>query len=418
MSASRASSLEKGGRGFNSRVLVVAHEFPFPPIGGGRIKTYHVLKALVPYHEVHLFALKENSDIDHNSCDLPLASTTIIPIRRHRQLLGYLSALFSPLPYGFKVISTKQVRHALAELIDRVNPDLIVVDSASMAHLLAGNSQAKVLTQADCFSLLEKRLARSSGFLPLKLHYWIYYLKALWYEKRIYPSYDACIVVSPIDAEALRVVIDGSVPIHYVPNGVDVNFFKPLEVPVQRQSLVFVGSMHYMPNVQAAISLVHDILPGVRQSYPDAKVFIVGRDPTPAVLALADIKGVVVTGAVEDVRPWIAQSEIAVIPLWAGTGIKNKVLEILAMGKPLVTTPIGAEGLAIVDGIHALIRRNPREITDAVISLLQSPDLQRRLCKEGREFAESQSWDRAEETYARVVAEVLSRRHPVPFRYV
>lgn len=201
-------------------------------------------------------------------------------------------------------------------------------------------------------------------------------LKYLWmnwaFERKYLNRAAMCSVVSEDDARTLRLAAPKA-RVAVVQNGVDIDYFAPADLPPQPRTLVFEGSMAFGPNVDAACHLVEDILPRVRAVMPDVQLSLVGRDPAPAVQALAGA-GVVVTGSVPDVRPYLQSAAVFVCPLRFGAGIKNKILQAWSMGKAVVATPVSVGGLPGGDGDHALIRSAPDDIAEAVLRLCAAPD--------------------------------------------
>jgi glycosyltransferase involved in cell wall biosynthesis len=158
--------------------------------------------------------------------------------------------------------------------------------------------------------------------------------------------------------------------------------------------VIFVGTLSYMANRQAAWRLVRDIMPLVRRQYPYARLSIVGQGPEPALLAQHDGDRTVVTGRVEDVRPYLARATVACMPLSAGSGTKYKVLEALSAGVPTVCTPTALEGLDLKDGEELLVGETNEELAAAVVTIIKQPEMAARLARRGREVVERQySWD-------------------------
>jgi glycosyltransferase involved in cell wall biosynthesis len=176
--------------------------------------------------------------------------------------------------------------------------------------------------------------------------------------------------------------------------GVDCETLTPSERPSSSSNLVFVGSMSYRPNVDAAEFFVRQVLPRIAREVPDVTLSIVGAAPAPSVKRLAQDPRVRVTGLVDDVRPYYAAAAASVVPLRIAGGVRMKILEALALGSPVVSTAIGAEGLELEDGRDLLIADTPEQFADAAIRLLRDPQLRDRLARHGRATAVRRfSWD-------------------------
>jgi glycosyltransferase involved in cell wall biosynthesis len=218
-------------------------------------------------------------------------------------------------------------------------------------------------------------------------------------------------VVSPLDKEALEQLVPGC-RVELIPNGVDLDMFQPVvEIEEIPGNLILFGNMDFLPNYDAAIHFANDILPLVRKSHPEATFTIVGTNPLPEVLALSAIDGVEVTGRVEDLKPYIQRATMLVAPMRFGAGIKNKVLESMAVEKPVVTNSTGVEAM------HPQVREllcladDAQAFADEVCALLDDPQRRHDLGKRGRQvMADVHSWDTAAEKYEALFAELANAR--------
>jgi glycosyltransferase involved in cell wall biosynthesis len=163
-----------------------------------------------------------------------------------------------------------------------------------------------------------------------------------------------------------------------VQNGAGHSFFEQLAVPSEPDTMTFTGLFTHLPNSEGILHFLKEIFPRVRKEIPSAKVYVVGKDPTPAIVAKAS-DNVVVTGFVDDVRPYMARSQVFIIPLLAGGGIRGKALEAMAMKCPIVTTTIGVEGIHLKHEESALFADTPEQFAQAIVRLLRDPSLRRRL---------------------------------------
>jgi len=204
-------------------------------------------------------------------------------------------------------------------------------------------------------------------------------------------------------------------PVHVTPNGVDATFFGPLDRPERPATIVFTGTMFFRPNVTAVLHFYQQILPLIRREQPDAHFVVVGRDPVPEIAALSADPHVTITGFVDDVRPWLAESCVMVCPMIMGSGIKNKVLEALAMARPVVSTRLGVEALDVTDGRDLRVADSPAEFAAAVLELLGDPAARRRLGQAGRDLVMRRyTWDACAASYDAIYAELATRRDHAP----
>ena len=202
---------------------------------------------------------------------------------------------------------------------------------------------------------------------------------------------DGVVAVSEADKAALQQLVPG-LDVTVVPNAVDMEYYSSADIrpaPLSSHSLVFTGKMDFRPNVDAVLWFCREVLPLVRSKMPDVRFYIVGRSPHRRVLRLADAPAVTVTGYVDDVRSYIAGACVYVAPLRIGGGTRLKVLEAMAMSKPIVSTSLGCEGFeGLVPGRELLLADAPQEFAQQVIELLDDASRRKRLGRAARRFVE------------------------------
>jgi sugar transferase (PEP-CTERM/EpsH1 system associated) len=215
------------------------------------------------------------------------------------------------------------------------------------------------------------------------------------------PSWASAVtLVSSAEADLYRRVCGVQAPhVHAVPNGVDLDYFRPADTdgaaPADRAVCVFVGALDYRPNVEGAIWFCRHVLPLVRRSRPDAQVRLVGRKPAPAVRRLAELPGVELVGQVPDVRPHVASATVAVVPLQIARGLQNKVLEAMAMGKAVVASPQTLAGVRAEPGVHVIAAESPAQWAETLLRLFDDARLRQQLGAAARSFVEQHhDWER------------------------
>ncbi len=304
--------------------------------------------------------------------------------------------------------ASRRLLETIDDLVRTGSWDLIHVRQLPMAGYMPPTKIGRLVELIDAETLAVSRMtgtrARIRGLVARTL------------ERRAALTADIVTVVSPVDADAIR-RISPTTRVEVVVNGVDTDQFAPGavgEVEVEPDTIVFSGAMSFGPNVEAVSWFSREVLPLLAARRPGARFRIVGRDPSPAVQALGEDPAVEVTGLVDDVRPWLVRS-LVVVPMVSGSGVKNKLLEAMALGRPIVTTSIGVESLDIEPGRDVIVADEPAAMAEALDRLLGDPVEQARLGAAARERVVARySWDacaaRYDELYADLAAITARQR--------
>ncbi len=329
-----------------SDLLFLAHRVPFPPDRGDKIRAFHILRHLAAGRRVHLVAFADDiADRDPPAAfrDL-LASCTIVP-RTKANAMAAIQALATGRPVSLTAFANPAMRAAVDRAIADNGIDAIHCYSGQMAQYLPAGLPV-VMDFGDVDSLKFSQLAGNARE-PVA---WLLRREARLlgaFERDVARRVGASLFVTDAEAQSFR---DGGATgrIETVENGIDAGFFNPAAafVPVTEAGplIVFTGQMDYRPNIDAAIRFAGEVMPSIRAERPTARFAIVGRAPTPAVRALAG-EGVIITGTVDDVRGWLAAATVCIAPLQLARGIQNKVLEAMAMARPVVASAAAAEGI-------------------------------------------------------------------------
>lgn len=382
---------------------------PYPPDRGGKIRSYHLLRGLARAHRVDLFTVYEGrppepAPVLDELCDRIHA----IPLLKPAGAAAHLTRLLGPEPSLAWHFRTSASLAEARRLIRGGGYDLLVADELCMAPYVLGLPGPKLVVRhkvdhrhfAEVAALQSSRLRRALDRLEL--------FKLRRYERHAMRGFDAAVCCCEEDAAALR-ALTPTPRVAVVGNGVDLGHFLPQEEPADPgpPTLLYVGAMDYVPNVDAVDHFFRRIHPRLVQSVPDVRVTIVGSGPPAEVLAWQRLSGVTVTGAVADVRPHFRRSTATIVPLRVGGGTRLKILESLASGRPVVSTSIGAEGLGLRDGEHLLIADDPGEFARKTTELLQDRALRERLLNAARPFLEAHcSWSRLGERYESLCRQV------------
>jgi glycosyltransferase involved in cell wall biosynthesis len=371
------------------RLLWVVPHLPLRGISTARERWWHLLARLAPRHHVTLLAFVDGEDAGREH-ELPpgLAATHLVPKALWRPE-DPLALLPKTVAGGF---ANPAFRAAIAERLATGPWDVVQYECSELAHCIPGPSSRAILTVHQVAFAQEGPTWRAErGGVQRAAVLLHRYLRELDFELRAVRRVDHVVTMSPEDAERLRRFAP-DLGISVSPCGVDCREFRPpASRPPREVDLVFVGNFGHPPNGDAVRFLVHDVLP--RLGRP-ARLRIVGRGVTPEISALARPGAVEVTGPVADLRPHLAAGGVFVAPVRFGTGMRGKVLEALAMGRPVVTTPLGAEGLGAVSGRDLLVADGADGFAAAVRRVLDDPGLAATLGAGGRALAVSRfDWD-------------------------
>jgi sugar transferase (PEP-CTERM/EpsH1 system associated) len=361
------------------KILFLTQRLPYAPNRGDRIRSYHLLRRLLPDAEVHLASFIAADEIPHIESLrswLPRLHVTKPP--RLANLVRALFALFGDTPLTHVLLDAPGLEQQLAELHRREQFDLVLACSSGMARFAVKGPLAVlpcVIDMVDVDSEKWKALSlRSSP--PMS---WIYRREArvlAYFEAEAARHARSTLVVSDREGQTLRALApDANVIV--LSHGVDIEYFRAPVNSARGPNVVFTGIMDYAPNVEAATWFSNEVWPLVRKRAPGAEFLIVGARPTAAVRRLSEHAGITVTGSVDDVRPYLWRSTVAVAPLFAARGQQNKVLEAVAAGLPIVTTPVVAEGLPACVLPACTVISIPQEFVEAVVELLESDDAER-----------------------------------------
>ncbi|MCK4815871.1 glycosyltransferase, partial [bacterium] len=229
--------------------------------------------------------------------------------------------------------------------------------------------------------------------LKTKIRYFINWVMMKKWEVKFLESFHKCITVSFLNKQILN-SINPKLDISVIENGVDVDNYRPLPINSGTKNILFIGLMNYVANHDAALYFYNEIFPIIKKHIPYSKFFIVGRKPKQEIRELTKDKNVIVTGYVDDVRSYYKDCDISVVPLRAGGGTRLKILEAMALGRPVVSTTIGCEGLDVVNGRHLLIADDAQQFTEKTLRLLSDKKLYKRIVREARQLAVARyGWD-------------------------
>jgi sugar transferase (PEP-CTERM/EpsH1 system associated) len=370
-----------------------------PLDSGGKLRSFHIAKELARLHEVTLFTFYAEEENDEHPTVAPLFHKVVthpMKIRSGRgigEALRYLATYFSSLPYVVAKYYHPDVARHLRTVLAADKYDVIICDFLTPAPVIPFDWGIPVVVFThNVEAMIWKRHWDVAENLFWRLAFRREYHKMQATELRILRQSAHVLTVSDTDTDFFARQIDRA-KLTTVPTGVDTDYFRPAtgETP---DSLVFTGSMDWMPNEDGILYFVDQVLPLIRQRRPNTELWVVGRKPGKRVELLAESDpGIQVTGRVEDVRPYIAKGSVYIVPLRVGGGTRLKIFEAMAMGKAVVSTTIGAEGLPVTTGSDIILADHPELFANAVCDLLESSEKRNLLGQAARKLVEERySW--------------------------
>ena len=391
-----------------------------PPDTGGKIRSYNILRELARRHAVTFFSFHgAHANDAHPGLKDILDRVVCVPLalpapKSLAELANYGIRLFSSEPYGITKFCTRQVHQRLRELLAEETYDVIVCDFLTPAGVIPWDSQTpKVIFTHNVEAMIWKRhyeVANNPVWRAISRLEWRKMEAA---ERHYLGRADRVLTVSEIDRDAFAPFLPHQT-ITVIPTGVDVDYFKPLPVEELPNSLVFTGSMDWLPNEDAIFYFAEAILPLIRQQCPDVSLEVVGRNPSRKLQAVAEAeKAVRLTGWVDDIRPFLARGSVCIVPLRIGGGTRLKIFEAMAMGKATISTTIGAEGLPVRSGENILLADTPQDFADAVISLFRDSNRRLSLGSAARTLVEENySWQKIAESFSHTLEDVVAANMP------
>ena len=394
------------------KLLFLAPYLPSPPQSGAPRRVHGLMSELSRRHDVSLLAFTvpgedagaairatkeycaEVVTVENDHLDRALSGKMKRALQL-RSLLGKKS--FERLAYY-----DPSFQRELDRMAERGGFDVITTEHSQMACYRLPHTARLVLDEHNIEYDILFRTTTAERLTLRKLYSWVNYLKLRGEERAAWQQFDGVTLTSERDEMVLRRDASGT-RTAVIPNGVDTEFFVPADAPVAPDTILFFGAINYYPNTEGLLFFLDEVFPIVKRKRPDAKLVIVGQLPPPAIVARA-ADDVIVTGLVDDVRPYLERAAVVIAPLRIGGGTRLKIVEAMAMGKAIVATRLGAEGLEVRDGQDILLGDTEEDFASQVTRVLGDEALRVRLGKSARKRAEEQySWkgavDRLEHFY-------------------
>lgn len=399
------------------RILVVCHRFPYPPKRGGKIRPFNIIRHWhAQGHKVHVASLSRSAE---ETAEISGISDhcTEYTVEELADVLAWAHMLLrlpTPIPSSMGYFYSGRLKATIDRWLDNYEFDLIFVHCSSVAQYVENVTKVpKIIDFGDMDSQKWQIYSKFKPF-PFSLGYLWEGLKLEREEKRLASCFDMSTCTTRSELETLQSYSKAPAT-GWFPNGVDTDFFAPSDMGYDPNLVTFIGRMDYYPNQRAMLRFCAEVLPRVQAALPDARLQIVGADPSPEILRLSELPGVAVTGSVSDIRPFALQGALSVAPLDIARGTQNKILESMAMGVPVVCTTIAARGVDAEPGEHLLTADEPDDFACAVLRLMQHADTRQRFAEAGRaRVVSNHSWQSALVRLDALVASCLrgSQRPP------
>lgn len=396
------------------RILILSLHYPDTLADGYTCRLYRIIQGYHRHgHKVDLMAFTTGSSEAEVKCrlvdpwcdNIQLFPREIVPTwRSPRRWLTILHSLDS----STMKFSSKAFAERLREVLESRPPDVVQVDGYAMLQYRKHLKDIPcVAFPTDCATLaLERKERVCNPLLAARLA--VHRAKVRRMEST-YHFFYASIFVAQADADRARQLSPGA-NIACIPNGVDADYFSPTDQAVEPETIAFHGSMGFPPNVEAAIWFITKVWPGLKTRHPRSRFLVVGANPAEQLLAAAaGDQSIVVTGSVSDVRPYLRSASVIAVPMQSGAGIKNKVLEAMAMAKPIVLTSLATAGIDFaMPGQHFVTANTPEEVIDAICGLWRDPEHGSRIGANARELVrKNYTWEQTQDACELLLREAL-----------
>lgn len=408
----------KGVATIAMKILFIVPNVPYPLDNGGRIRVYKLMESLAELgHEIDLLAFNrsESGPEPTEALQKICVNVHVVPLLERQRFVNkrksQLRSLFQPTPYQYAALYSETMQDALNRIVQERKYDIIQFEFSQMGYHELPDYSNCVLDQHNVEAELLYRTYTTESGITRKLYSFVEWRKFQRDERAITDKFPICLTTSARDAEMLR--DDAPKPdYHVIPNGVDCAFFAGNErtaVP-DKNMLIFTGTIDYHPNLDGLKYFLDEVFPLIEEKVPDVKFYIVGRSPPALIQAYGDAsENIIVTGGVEDMRPYFDKAGVVVVPLRIGGGTRLKILEAMAMSKPVVSTSIGAEGIDTTPGTDILLADEPATFAQSVVDLLADDERQQNVGQAGRRLVEAKyDWHsiakKLEQTYENFLA--------------
>ncbi len=373
------------------KILFLTPYLPYPLNNGGLIRVFHLLINIAARHEVTLLCMEPDNDMQAAGIEVikshgihiqtvPVSANQKKSSKRYYQLLS----LFSKRTYQYHQYYSDEMQTAITDHLSTNQYELLMVEFSQMGYYDITTDIPSYIDQHNVeYEIMQRTYETEKSPLRRLL------AKSEWKKYRDHEienceKFTSCLTTSERDAKILE-QRSPKLNCHVIPNGVDSDFFKPGNQLIDPNVILFTGTISYYPNTEGILWFHKHIWPLIKQKNPDARFCIAGKSPPPEVESLAENdSNIIVTGPVDDMREYYARAAVVVVPLRVGGGTRLKILEGMAMQKAIVSTTLGAEGIDYTDNKNIILRDSPEDFANAVVEIMNNPEMREGLERQGR----------------------------------
>src|SRR3989339_2227496 len=398
------------------KLLFISQHFPYPPYrDGSRLIEYYLLKNLSKYDNIYFISFLIPGEEKYiNRINTFCDKVVTVPLKYSKlgRIKKYIHDVFSP-----KRFESVLMKNEIIEAVKKFNPDVVHVDLPMMSQYWnCFDNIPKLINSVDAISLLAYKNIKDNKNLIKKLMWYLLYKQRKYIESKYFLNYNICTVVSGEDKGMLE-KHSPNLKIEVIPNGVDIEYFDTDKVNIDvnysdNQSVGIFGGMDFFPNEDASIFFISDIFPLVKKEYPQLKLYLVGRKPSERLSNFVkDKKDIIITGEVEDIREYYKKVSIAISPIRLGSGIKNTVLQAMAMSKAIVCTSQAVKAIDVINGKHVFVADKNGEFAEKIISLLENSELRKNIGENARSLiVEKYSWEIHAKHFQKIYEDISSEK--------
>jgi sugar transferase (PEP-CTERM/EpsH1 system associated) len=396
-------------------ILIVSTQFPYPTHNGFTTRVYQLARQLSARHDVTLLSYAspdQRAGVAGLSTQMCVRPVEIEPLSAAGKRAAQALTIASSRPYYCRAFYSRRMQEAIDDVCSTGDIDVIQLESSYLGTFRLPRNTRLVIDEHNIESELFRRMCEAERSLPRRVFNRVEYARFRRFEQACWKRADACVVTSEREVAAVSTAAPDT-PLAVVPNAVDLDYFAPSRAAVEPHTVIFSGTLHYRPNLDAARYLIDEIWPLVRHRYPDATLTLTGSNEGVDTRSLTR-PGVKLLGQVPDIRPYVSRASAVAVPIRIGGGTRLKVLEGLAMGKSIVSTAVGCEGVAVRDGEHLMIADDAPTFASKIFEVFENPTLRDTLGQAGRRLVETRySWElagaRLESLYRQITGDQSGR---------